>query len=72
MERLFCCWNVTPDPETKSILYSERCYFERSQQEIVVQTSNELKAILNASEFDNSDDLHGMVKEFNRGAEVLL
>jgi PAS domain S-box-containing protein len=67
-------WNVTPDPETGNLYCIARdVTFERSQQEIVVQTSNELKAILNASEFSIiATDLHGIVKEFNRGAEVLL
>jgi PAS domain S-box-containing protein len=67
-------WNVTPDPETGNLYGIARdVTFERSQQGIVVQTSNELKAILNASEFSIiATDLDGMVKEFNKGAEVLL
>jgi PAS domain S-box-containing protein len=67
-------WNVTPEPETGNLYCTARdVTFERSQQEIVVQTSNELKAILNASEFSIiATDLDGMVKEFNKGAEVLL
>jgi PAS domain S-box-containing protein len=67
-------WNVSPDLETGNLYCIARdITFERSQQEIVVQTTNELKAILNASEFSIiATDLDGMVKEFNKGAEVLL
>jgi hypothetical protein len=63
--------NVTPDPETGNLYCIARdVTFERSQQEIVVQTSNELKAILNASEFSIMRTFTAC-KEFNRGAEVL-
>jgi hypothetical protein len=44
-------WNVSPDPETGYLYCIARdITFERSQHEIN-KTTNELKAILNASEF---------------------
>jgi PAS domain S-box-containing protein len=67
-------WNASPDPETGNLYCIARdITFEREQQEILVLTTNELKAILNASEFSIiSTDLDGTVKQFNRGAENLL
>jgi PAS domain S-box-containing protein len=67
-------WNVTPDPETGNLYCITRdVTSERSQQEVVIQTKNELKAILNASEFSIiATDLYGTIKQFNKGAENLL
>jgi hypothetical protein len=44
-------WNTSPDPETEISIALRDITFEREQQESVVQTKNELTAILNASEF---------------------
>ncbi|CAM2885165.1 PAS domain S-box protein [Flavobacterium frigoris] len=67
-------WNASPDPETGNLYCIARdITFEREQQEIVVQTTNELKAILNASALSIiSTDLDGTIKQFNKGAENLL
>jgi sensor histidine kinase regulating citrate/malate metabolism len=61
-------WNVSPDPETGFILHCKRHYFERSQHEIMTKkTTNELKAILNASEFSIiAVDVDGTVKSLTR------
>jgi PAS domain-containing protein len=54
------------------IALQETLLLSRSQHEIS-KTTNELKAILNASEFSIiAVDVDGTVKEFNKGAEVLL
>ncbi|MEZ7500107.1 PAS domain S-box protein [Flavobacterium sp. Arc3] len=67
-------WNTSPDPKTGNLYCIARdITFDRKKQEIVVQTKNELKAILNSSEFSIiATDLDGTVKQFNRGAENLL
>jgi hypothetical protein len=57
---------VSPDPETGYLYCIARdITFERSQHEIN-KTTNELKAILNASEFSIAVDVDGTVKEFNK------
>lgn len=67
-------WNTSPDTETGNLYCIARdITVEREQQESVVQTKNELTAILNASEFSIiATDLDGTVKQFNKGAENLL
>jgi PAS domain S-box-containing protein len=67
-------WNVSPDPETGNLYGIARdITCERSQQELVQETSTELSAILNASELSIiATDLEGTIKQFNRGAEISL
>lgn len=67
-------WNVSPDPESGNLYATARdITFERSQQELVQETSTELSAILDASELSIiATDLEGTIKQFNRGAEGAL
>jgi hypothetical protein len=50
MERMFVAW-MSPDPETGNLYCIARDTFERSQHEIIVQTSNELKLYLTRLNF---------------------
>jgi PAS domain S-box-containing protein len=67
-------WNSSPDPTSGNLYCIARdITFERSQQELVQETSNELSAILDASELSIiATDREGTIKQFNRGAEGAL
>lgn len=73
-EYVLLSWNTSPDPETGNLYCIARdITLEQQQQQELVNTTNDLKAILNASEFSIiSSDLDGTIKQFNRGAEKLL
>ncbi|NGY38026.1 PAS domain S-box protein [Flavobacterium sp. XN-5] len=66
-------WNVSPHPETGNLYCIARdTTFEKKQEEILINTTNELKAILNASDFSIiATELDGTIKQFNRGAEKM-
>ena len=67
-------WNTSPDPATGNLYCIARdMTLEKQQQEELVDTTNNLTAILNASEFSIiATGLDGIIKQFNKGAELLL
>ncbi|MFV8367214.1 PAS domain S-box protein [Flavobacterium sp. XS1P27] len=67
-------WNTSPDPITGNLYCIARdMTLENDQKEALVKTSSELSAILNSTEFSViATDLDGTIKEFNRGAEIML
>mgnify|MGYP003644318359 CR=1 FL=1 len=67
-------WKTSPDPETGNLYCIARdMTLEKEQQEQLLNTTTDLKAILNATEFSIvSSDLNGVIKQFNKGAEKLL
>ncbi|MFE3866614.1 PAS domain S-box protein [Flavobacterium sp. LS2P90] len=73
-EYIVLSWNTSPDPISGNLYCIARdMTFENKQKEELVKTSGELSAILNSAEFSIiATDLDGTIKEFNRGAEILL
>ena len=67
-------WNTSPDPDTGNLYCIARdMTMEKQQQEELINTTNNLTAILNASEFSIiATGLDGVTKQFNKGAELLL
>ena len=67
-------WHVSPNPETGNLYCIARdVTLERQKQAQQLQTTANLSAILNASEFSIiATDLDGTIKHFNKGAERLL
>ncbi|MFV8337714.1 PAS domain S-box protein [Flavobacterium sp. LB3P21] len=67
-------WNTSPDPITGNLYCIARdMTLENDQKEALVKTTSELSAILNSTEFSViATDLVGTIKEFNRGAEIML
>jgi PAS domain S-box-containing protein len=67
-------WNISADPVTGNLYCIARdMTLEKEQQEELVNTTNNLTAILNASEFSIiATEIDGTIKQFNRGAEILL
>jgi len=73
-EYVLLSWNASPDPVTGNLYCIARdMTFENRQKEELVKTRDELAAILNSSEFSIiATELDGTIKQFNRGAEILL
>ena len=73
-EYVLLSWNTSPDPETGNLYCIARdITLEKLQQQELVNTTNDLKALLNASELSIiATDVAGTIKQFNRGAEILL
>lgn len=82
-ENRYCCknneyvvlsWNASPDPVSGNLYCIARdMTLNYKQRDELLKTSSELTAILNSTEFSIiSCDLEGTIKEFNKGAEVLL
>jgi PAS domain S-box-containing protein len=73
-EYIVLSWNTSPDPVTGNLYCIARdMTFENNQKETLVKTTNELSAILNSAEFSIiASELDGTIKQFNRGAEILL
>ncbi|MFV8361137.1 PAS domain S-box protein [Flavobacterium sp. LS1P3] len=73
-EYIVLSWNTSPDPVSGNLYCIARDMTkEYKQKEKLVKTSSELSAILNSTDFSIiSSDLDGTIKEFNRGAEILL
>lgn len=73
-EYIVLSWNTSPDPVSGNLYCIARdMTLEYQQKEKLVKTSGELSAILNSTDFSIiSSDLDGTIKEFNRGAEILL
>lgn len=73
-EYIVLSWNTSPDPVSGNLYCIARdMTIEYQQKEKLVKTSSELSAILNSTDFSIiSSDLDGTIKEFNRGAEILL
>jgi PAS domain S-box-containing protein len=67
-------WHVSPNPETGDLYCIARdVTLERQKQAQQLQTTANLSAILNASEFSIiATDIDGTIKHFNKGAERLL
>ena len=67
-------WNSSPDPVTGNLYCIGRdMTLEYDQKEKLINTTSELSAILNSTDFAIiSSDLDGTIKQFNRGAEELL
>ena len=67
-------WNTSPDPDTGYLYCIARdMTLEKAQQQELITTTDDLKAILNASEFSIiATELDGTIKQFNKGAELLL
>ena len=67
-------WNTSPDPETGNLYCIARdVTLEKQQQEELINTTTDLKALLNATEFSIvSSGLDGVIKQFNKGAETML
>jgi PAS domain-containing protein len=67
-------WHVSPNPETGNLYCIARdVTLERQNQAQQLQTTANLSAILNASEFSIiATDIDGAIKHFNKGAERLL
>ena len=67
-------WNTSPDPITGNLYCIARdMTLENDQKKALVKTTSELSAILNSTEFSViATDLVGTIKEFNRGAEIML
>lgn len=73
-EYIVLSWNASPDPVSGNLYCIAReMTFENNQKETLVKTTNELSAILNSAEFSIiATELDGTIKQFNRGAEILL
>nr|WP_315207967.1 PAS domain S-box protein [uncultured Flavobacterium sp.] len=73
-EYVVLSWNTSPDPVTGNLYCIARdMTLENDQKEALVKTSSELSAILNSTKFSViATDLVGTIKEFNRGAEIML
>ncbi len=73
-EYVLLSWNSSPDPITGNIYCIARdMTLENKQKEELVKTSGELSAILNSAEFSIiATELDGTIKQFNKGAEILL
>ncbi|MDI1304927.1 MAG: PAS domain S-box protein, partial [bacterium] len=73
-EYIVLSWNTSPDPVSGNLYCIARdMTLEYQQKEKLVKTSSELSAILNSTDFSIiSSDLEGTIKEFNRGAEIIL
>ena len=73
-EYVILSWNTSPDPDSGNLYCIARdMTLEKLQEEELVKTTNELTAILNASEFSIiATELDGTIKQFNKGAEILL
>lgn len=73
-EYVVLSWNTSPDPDSDNLYCIARdMTLEKLQEEELVKTTNELTAILNASEFSIiATELDGTIKQFNKGAEILL
>jgi PAS domain S-box-containing protein len=73
-EYVLLSWNVSPDPVTGNLYCIARdVTLANQQKELLLSTTTDLEAILNANEFSIvSSDLKGVIKQFNRGAEKLL
>ena len=73
-EYVVLSWNTSPDPVTGNLYCIARdMTLENDQKEALVKTSSELSAILNSTEFSViATDLEGTIKEFNKGAEIML
>lgn len=67
-------WNTSPDPETGfSYSIARDMTLEKQQQEKLLDTTNNLKAILDSSELSIiATGLDGTIKQFNKGSELLL
>lgn len=73
-EYVILSWNTSPDPDTGYLYCIARdITLEKAQQQELLTTTDDLKAILNASEFSIiATELDGTIKQFNKGAELLL
>lgn len=73
-EYILLSWNTSPDPVTGNLYCIARdMTLENRRKEELVKTTNELSAILNSTEFSIiATELDGTIKQFNRGAEILL
>lgn len=71
---VFLSWNSSPDPETENLYCIARdVTLEKQKQEELFNTSTDLKALLNATEFSIvSSGLDGVINQFNKGAETML
>ncbi|HEY4619217.1 MAG TPA: PAS domain S-box protein [Flavobacterium sp.] len=71
---LVLSWNASPDPETGNLYCIARdMTIEKQREKEILDITSDLTAILNASEFSMiATELDGTIKEFNRGAELLL
>lgn len=67
-------WNTSPDPVTGNLYCIARdMTVEKEKENEILDVTADLTAILNASEFSMiATELDGTIKEFNRGAEILL
>ncbi|EIA07816.1 PAS domain S-box protein [Flavobacterium frigoris] len=73
-EYIVLSWNTSPDPATGNLYCIARdMTVEKQRENEILEVTADLTAILNASEFSMiATELDGTIKEFNRGAEILL
>lgn len=73
-EYLVLSWNASPEPVTGNLYCIARdVTVEKQREKEILDVTSDLTAILNASEFSMiATELDGTIKEFNRGAELLL
>lgn len=71
---LVLSWNASPYPETGNLYCIARdMTVEKQREKEILDVTSDLTAILNASEFSMiATEIDGTIKEFNRGAELLL
>ncbi len=73
-EYLVLSWNASPDPVTGNLYCIARdMTVEKQREKEILDVTSDLTALLNASEFSMiATEKDGTIKEFNRGAEILL
>lgn len=73
-EYVLLSWKASPDIETGNLYCIARdITLAKKQEEDQINITNELTAILNSSEFSIiATELDGTIKQFNKGAEILL
>jgi PAS domain S-box-containing protein len=73
-EYVVLSWNASPDPATGNLYCIGRDVTEEKQREKkILDISTDLSAILNSTDFSIiATEKDGTIKEFNRGAEILL
>lgn len=73
-EYIVLSWNTSPDPITGNLYCIARDITREKQREKeIIDVTADLTAILNASEFSMiATEIDGTIKEFNKGAEILL
>lgn len=73
-EYIVLSWNSSPDPVTGNLYCIARdMTVEKQRENEILDVTADLTAILNASEFSMiATELDGTIKQFNRGAEILL